>query len=235
MPPWRFVNGAKLRIPISEGRPSQEIAMTNPGNQMLTAAVALLALASPVAHGLDASGATRYAAVDPSAFRQYAAPADKTATASGGKRQIQRKPKAAKTKILAGLHNFRTPAQRALERINRPNNNCQPAERACPAVFRDGLGSNSQARRYASPEPANDAKGERQDADVPLGTQPGLTRAYSEVPGLVPGRESSYKLSLNLPLGRFENVLLQANVRKNAFNMQNSSDSTLRADWSVRF
>lgn len=216
--------------------------MTRPGKQMLTATVALLALASPVAHGLDASGATRYASVDPSAFRQYAAPAAKAATASNSKAKVQKRPKPGKAKILAGLHNFRTPAQRALERISRPSSSCQPTGRACPAVFRDHLGGNSQARRndmartgYDSLPPASEANTERLEADAPVANQPGLTRPYQEVPGLVPGRESSYKLSLNLPLGRFENVLLQANVRKNAFNTVNSSDSTLRADWSLRF
>ncbi len=216
--------------------------MTRPGNQMLTAAVALLALASPVAHGLDATRATRYASVDPSAFRQYAAPAAKSATASNSKAKAQKKPKPGKTKILAGLHNFRTPAQRALERINRPHGSCQPAERACPAVFRNNLGGENHALRnemsrtgHDSVPPSSEANAERLDAGAPATNQPGLTRPYQEVPGLVPGRESSYKLSLNLPLGRFENVMLQANVRKNAFNTVNSSDSTLRADWSVRF
>jgi hypothetical protein len=70
---------------------------------------------------------------------------------------------------------------------------------------------------------------------APTDSATGLARPHADVPGLVPGRESSYKLSLNLPLGRYENVMLQANVRKNVYNMQNSSDSTLRADWSLRF
>jgi hypothetical protein len=208
--------------------------MPKSGTHVLTAAVALLALVSPFAHGLDASHATRYASVDPSAFRQSALPANAMATASNSKAQVQKKPKAAKTRIFAGLNNFRSPAARALDRIKQSERNCGVGVTACPAAFRSGH-DQSQAWSHATLRRPTAEAAENSVASAPTDSAPALVRPYTDVPGLIPGRESSYKLSLNMPLGRYENVLLQANVRKNAFNTQNSSDSTLRADWSLRF
>jgi hypothetical protein len=208
--------------------------MSKSGTHVLTATVALLALASPVAHGLDTGNATRYAAVDPSAFRQHAAPADTTVTTARIKPQVQKKPKAAKTKILAGLNGFRSPARRALDRIKQPERDCGAGATACPTALRSarahGQTWTNDTMRAAAAETA-----ESPVAGTPGDNGPALVRPHTDVPGLIPGRESSYKLSLNLPLGRYENVLLQANVRKNVYNVQNANDSTLRADWSLRF
>lgn len=204
--------------------------MSESGTHVLAATVALLALVSPVAHGLDSSKATHYASVDPTAFRQSALPANPTAPVAANKARVQKKPKAVKTRMLTGLNNFSSPARRALDRIKHVERNCGVGATACPPTHRSGL-DQSQSWSHATLRrpPSEAAEGSSTDSN------PALVRPYTEVPGLVPGRESSYKLSLNMPLGRYENVLLQANVRKNAFNMQNSSDSTLRADWSLRF
>lgn len=209
--------------------------MSKSGTHVLTATVALLALASPVAHGLDTGNAARYASVDPSAFqRQYPAPADKTASASRIKPKVQKKPKAAKTRILAGFHSFRSPARRAVDRIRLSERNCGAGATACPAALRSASDHGQtwahDSLRRSSPDVA-----ESSVAGTSADSGPALVRPHTDVPGLIPGRESSYKLSLNLPLGRYENVLLQANVRKNVYSVQNASDSTLRADWSLRF
>jgi hypothetical protein len=209
--------------------------MSKSGTHVLTATVALLALASPVAHGLDTDNATRYAAVDPAAFRQqYPAPADKMASASRTKPQVQKKPKAAKTKILAGLHSFRSPARRAVDRIRLSERHCGAGATACPAALRSAGEHGQPWAQDTLRRPSTDVD-ESSVAGATADNGPALVRPHTDVPGLIPGRESSYKLSLNLPLGRYENVLLQANVRKNVYNVQNASDSTLRADWSLRF
>lgn len=208
--------------------------MSKSGTHVLTAAVALLALVSPIAHGLDANSATRYASVDPSAFRQYAPPATATTAASKNKAKAQKKPRAAKTKILAGLNNFHSPAKRALDRIKKSERNCRIGETACTAAHRSNQ-DHDQGWAHASLRRPLADTAEDSAAGTPPDKAAGLVRPYSDVPGLIPGRESSYKLSLNLPLGKFENVMLQANVRKNVYNKDNSSDSTLRADWSLRF
>lgn len=207
--------------------------MSKSGTHVLTATVAFLALASPVAHGLD-TGA-RYASVDPSAFRQqYSAPADKAAGAPRIKPQVQKKPKAAKTRIFTGLHGFRSPARRAVDRIRLSERNCGAGATACPAALRSARDHGQSWAHDTLSRPAPDGA-ESPVAGTTADNSPALVRPHTDVPGLIPGRESSYKLSLNLPLGRYENVLLQANVRKNVYNVQNSSDSTLRADWSLRF
>ena len=209
--------------------------MSKSGTHVLTATVALLALASPIAHGLDTGNATRYAAVDPSAFRQqFPVSADKSASASRTKPQVQKKPKAAKTKILTGLHNFRSPARRAVDTIRLSERNCGAGATACPAALRRSRDHGQSWAHDTLSRPSSDVA-ESSVADAPTDNSPALVRPHTDVPGLIPGRESSYKLSLNLPLGRYENVLLQANVRKNVYNVQNASDSTLRADWSLRF
>lgn len=208
--------------------------MSKSGIHLVTAAAALLALASPVAHGLDASNATRYASLDPSAFRNAAPLANSTAIAARSKAPAQKKPKAAKARILTGLHNFRSPARRALDHIKQSDHNCGVGATACPVALRNGK---AQSQRWADAtlqRPSSDS------AELPLDSAPtyatpALVRAHTDVPGLVPGRESNYKVSLNMPLGRYENVLVQANLRKNTVNNQNTSDSTLRADWSLRF
>lgn len=201
--------------------------MSQSGTHVLTAAVALLALVSPIAQGLDASGATRYASVDPSAFRQLAPTAKPVPAAARNKLQIQKKRKATKAGILAGLNNFHSPARRALDRIRQQERNCGVGATACPAALWSDQGHGQEWTHAVLRRPATEAD------ETPIAH--GLARPLTDVPGLVPGRESSYKLSLNLPLGRHENVLLQANLRKNAYNIQDSSDSTLRADWSLRF
>lgn len=208
--------------------------MSKSGTHVLAATVALLALVSPIAHGLDTSKAARYASVDPSAFRQAAPATNTMATASSGKVQVQKKPKVAKAKILTGLNNFHSPARRALDRIKKSERNCGAGATACPAALRSSQ-DQSQAWSHATLRRPTAESAEDSVAGSATDSVPALVRPYTDVPGLVPGRESSYKLSLNMPLGRYENVLLQANVRKNAFNTQNASDSTLRADWSLRF
>lgn len=201
--------------------------MSQSGTHVLTAAVALLALVSPIAHGLDASGATRYASVDPSAFRQSAPTAKPAPVAAGNKLQIQKKRKATKARILAGPNSFHSPARRALDRIRQAERNCGVGATACPAALLSGQSHGQEWAHVSLRRPMTETD------EAPIAH--GLARPLADVPGLVPGRESSYKLSLNLPLGRYENVLLQANVRKNVYNIRDSSDSTLRADWSLRF
>lgn len=209
--------------------------MSLPETRLLAAAAAAaLAMAGFGARAAELRGGERYALVDPAAFRS----ATPTAKAPITKPQAvarKGKTKASKgKKILAGFNNYRMPAQAALERIGRPAAACQPAERACPAVFRDSPGK-SQAWRDAAPSSPPGTNVSRQDTDMAAGEQANLKRAAADVPGLVPGRESSYKFTLNLPLGRYENVLLQANLRRNVYNTDNGNDSTLRADWSMQF
>jgi hypothetical protein len=212
--------------------------MSKSATRVTTAAVALLALASPVAHSLDAG--PRYASVDPAAFRQTASPDNTKAVQTRGKAPLQKKPKAAKNskaKILAGLNNYRSPARRALDHAKHTDRNCEVATIACPVALRDGKDRGQAWPDAPLQHPAPDTVGNPLE-DAPSNTapsSPALVRPHTDVPGLVPGRESGYKFSLNLPLGRYENVMLQANVRKNAYNTQNTSDSTLRADWSLRF
>lgn len=201
---------------------------------LAAAAAAVLAMAGFGARAADLRGGEHYALVDPAAFRSATSAAPGPATKA---QAVARKGKAKASKgkkILAGFNNYRMPAQRALERIGRPAAACQPAERTCPAVFRDNP-VRSQAWRDAAPSSPPGTNAGRQDTDMAAGEQANLKRAAADVPGLVPGRESSYKFTLNLPLGRYENVLLQANLRRNVYNTDNGNDSTLRADWSMQF
>lgn len=215
--------------------------MSKSGTRVTSAAaalVALLALASPVAHGLDAG--PRYASIDPAAFRQTASPDNTKAVKARSKAPTPKKPKAAKSskaKILAGLNNYRSPARRALDHAKHTDRSCEVATIACPVALRDGKNRDQAWADTILQHPASNAAGNPLESE-PSNTapsSPALVRPHTDVPGLVPGRESGYKFSLNLPLGRYENVMLQANVRKNAYNTQNTSDSTLRADWSLRF
>jgi hypothetical protein len=208
--------------------------MSKSGACALTTALALLALASPVAHGLDSGHATYFASADPDAIRQSAPPANTKAIATPNKKPGPKKSKPAKAKILAGLNSFRSPARRALDHIKQSDRNCGGAAIACPAALRNGKDRSQPWADATLQLPSPDAV-ENPLESAPTSSTPALVRPHTDVPGLVPGRESNYKLSLNVPLGRYENVLLQANVRKNAYNTQNTSDSTLRADWSLRF
>jgi hypothetical protein len=212
--------------------------MSKSGIRVMTAAAVLLVLASPVAHSLDANNATRYASVDTTAFPHTTPPANTTAIttaiATRNKAPAQKKPKAAKARILTGLHNFRSPARRALDNIKPSDRNCGVGTIACPVGLRNGEDQSQPWSDATLQRPSPDSSDIPLDS-VPTYSAPALVRPHSDVPGLVPGRESSYKLSLNLPLGRYENVLVQANLRKNTVNNQNTSDSTLRADWSLRF
>jgi len=209
--------------------------MSQPEVRLLAVATtAALAMAGFGAQAADLRGGERYALVDQAAFRSAAPAATVPATTKAKAVAGKGKAKAVKgKKILAGLRNYRMPAQRALERIGRPAA-CQSSDRACPGVFRDSH-AGSQAWQDASPRSAPSANAGRQDIDMTAGEQADLKRPAADVPGLVPGRESSYKFTFNLPLGRYENVLLQANLRRNVYNTDNGADSTLRADWSMRF
>jgi hypothetical protein len=70
----------------------------------------------------------------------------------------------------------------------------------------------------------------------PGNSQPGLANIGADAPALLPpGRESNYKVSFNVPVGRNESVNLQAGIRKNALNIPGSSDPSLHAAWSMKF
>lgn len=202
--------------------------MSKPLAQMLTAALALLALTSSTARALDMGRGNLYALADPNAFRQ-SAPATPARAAAKPTAAKVKKSKSGKAKTLANLNSYRTPAQQAVERISRPAVVCPPTEAACPSVYRGSI-ANSQPLRSGSSvrqQRESELNGERWQAP--------REEAGPAVPGLAPGVESNYKFSYNLPIGPNERVQLQARVRKNAYNTLNSSDSTLRADWSLRF
>jgi hypothetical protein len=70
----------------------------------------------------------------------------------------------------------------------------------------------------------------------PGNSQPGLADRGTDAPTLLPpGRESNYKVSFNLPVGRNESINVQAGVRKNVLNIPGSNDPSLRAAWSMKF
>jgi hypothetical protein len=70
----------------------------------------------------------------------------------------------------------------------------------------------------------------------PGNSQPGIADVGTEAPVLLPpGRESNYKVSLNVPVGRNESVNLQAGIRKNVLNIPGSNDPSLHAAWSMKF
>lgn len=206
--------------------------MPKPEIHVLAAAMAaFLALASVGAHGREPSVlAMLYAPADKAATDRMAA-STKVAAADIKKK----KSKPGKAKLHSGLNGFRTPARRALDRIGDAGYGNPPANGACAAIsWSSRTCSQAWASAAASQRPARGAA-EDIAANAPDEAQPGLARANRDLPGLVPGRESSYKVSLNLPLGRYENVLLQANVRKNVFNTPSANDSAVRADWLMRF
>ena len=203
--------------------------MSHPETRLpAAAAMAVLAMAGLGAQAADLRG-ERYAMVDPEAMQHAAA----AVPAAAPKAPVARKTaKPGKAKILTGMQGYRTPAQRALERINRPAGACQPGNGTCPAVFPDGLAKSQSWRHAKAPQ---SFASERQQAGTPAQGEPALASPFAEIPGLVPGRESNYKFTFNVPVGRNENVQLQANLRRHAYNLDDSSDSTLRADWSIRF
>ncbi|HZV55635.1 MAG TPA: hypothetical protein VFF82_11905 [Rhodocyclaceae bacterium] len=64
----------------------------------------------------------------------------------------------------------------------------------------------------------------------------GLARLDAKTPGLnPPGRDTGYKVSFNLPVGKHESLNLQVGIRKDASGIQGSNDSSVRATWSVKF
>jgi hypothetical protein len=70
----------------------------------------------------------------------------------------------------------------------------------------------------------------------PGNSRPGLADNGTDAPTLLPpGRESNYKVSFNLPVGRYESINVQAGLRKNALNIPGSNDPSLRAAWSMKF
>jgi hypothetical protein len=210
-----------------------EPRMSKPLARLPIAALALLALATPVAWALDMNQGTRYALADPNAFRQ----SEPTMPARAAVPQATAKAKKAKpgkAKILANLNSYRTPAQQAVERISRPAVVCPPTEAACPSVYRGSIAKSQSWRHAPSQRQQGDSALDRERTQAPR-DETGSASAQSGIPGLAPGIESNYKFSYNVPIGPNEQVQLQARVRKNAYNTLNSSDSTLRADWSLRF
>lgn len=207
--------------------------MSRPMTSLLaTAATAVLAMAGPDAQAADLRG-ERYAMVDPAAMQRLlpAPPASITKAQRAG--TTRKKARQEKSTILTGLQNFRTTARQALERLSG-HGPCQTTEPGCPTVFRDGV-AKSQSWRYATTLSPREANAPSADVARPDAGQPALERPFADIPGLVPGRESNYRFTFSMPLGQYENVLLQARVRRNAYNTDDTSDSTLRADWSLRF
>jgi hypothetical protein len=73
------------------------------------------------------------------------------------------------------------------------------------------------------------------DAGLP-DAQPGLASAAAAPPGSgPPGRDINYKLSFNVPLGKYELLAVQAGVHRDTTNTQGVNDSSVRAAWLVRF
>ena len=63
----------------------------------------------------------------------------------------------------------------------------------------------------------------------------GLALADANTPRLLPPRDTGYKFSYDLPVGKNESVKLQAEIRKDLYSVPVSGDPALRAAWSVRF
>lgn len=206
--------------------------MSKPLARLLTATLALAALAAPAARALDLGQGTRYALADPNAFRQADSGMPARATAPQAKTKAK-KAKAGKAKILANLSSYRTPAQQAVERISRPAVVCPQTEAACPSIYHGSVAKSQSWRNASSGRQPVETEQERERWLAPQDDP--LASAATGIPGLVPGIESNYKFSYNVPIGPNEQVQLQARVRKNVYNTMNSSDSTLRADWSLRF
>lgn len=206
--------------------------MSKPLARLLTAALVIAAFASPTARALDMGQGTRYALADPNAFRQADGGTPARVAAPQAKAKAK-KSKAGKTRILANLHNYRTPAQQAVERISRPAVVCPPSEAACPSVYHGSIARSQSWRDASTRRLPGDTEQDRERWQAPQADP--LATTAGGIPGLVPGIESNYKFSYNLPIGPNEQVQLQARVRRNAYNTLNSSDSTLRADWSLRF
>jgi len=207
--------------------------MSQLGVRRIIAAMAGMVSTGFAAHAADLQG-ERYALADPVAYRQatpqdVAAPAKTTVV-----RAARKKAKPDKTIILTGLQNYRMPAQRALDRIGRPTNTCPPASFSCPNAYPEAA-EKSQSWQHATLPQASESEADPAAQDMPANGQPSLVRPFTDVPGFVPGRESSYRFTFHVPMGRYENIQLQANIRRNAYNTIDSSDSTLRADWSLRF
>jgi hypothetical protein len=205
--------------------------MAHPETRLLaTTALAALALAGS---GVQAAGlhGEQYALVAPSVFQRstsierYLAPKVRHDT----KKKYTR---AGKKKILAGMQNFRSSARRALDRA-RPARHADESMRATAPM---GSAEKSQSRWYAELRAvAKESIAAPAMPGAPSEKQPPFVGASVGFPGFVPADDTNYEVSLNLPLGRYENVLLQANVRRNVYDDQGGRDSMLRADWSVRF
>lgn len=204
--------------------------MSRPETRLFSAtAIAVLAIAGLDAYAADPRGMEQVAFAAPSSFAPLVATSKPVAVVARKKPKPEKK-----AKILTGLQSFRMPAQRALDRLSRPASPCQPVGIVCPAVFHDGP-VKSQAWQHATGRSSSESEPEQSSADMSISGEPALVRPFTDVPGFVPGRESVYRFTLNVPMGRDEYVQLQANLRRNAYNTVDSSDSTLRADWSLRF
>lgn len=204
--------------------------MSRPETRLFAAsAIAALAIAAWDASAADPRGIEQVAFAAPLSFAPLATTGKPVPVVARKKPKPEKK-----AKILTGLQSFRMPAQRALDRLSRPTSPCQPVGIVCPAVFHDGS-AKSQAWQHATGLSSSEFESEQSIADMSANGEPALVRPFTDVPGFVPGRESIYRFTLNVPVGRDEYVQLQANVRRNAYNTADSSDSTLRADWSMRF
>ncbi len=94
------------------------------------------------------------------------------------------------------------------------------------------------ASSWAAPSslPVRTSPNAGEPAFGPGNSQPGLADVGTEAPILLPpGRESNYKVSFKVPVGRNESVNLQAGIRKNALNIPGSHDPSLHAAWSMKF
>lgn len=205
--------------------------MANPETRLLaTAALAALAMAGSGVQAADVRG-EQYAVVAPSVFQRstsierYLAPKVRHHTE-------KKYTRAGKKKILAGMQNFRSSARRALDRA-RPSNRAATSLRETAPTNHAGK---SQSRWYADMRAvAKESVEAPAMPGMPSESEPPFVGASVGFPGFVPADHTNYEVSLNLPLGRYENVLLQANVRRNVYDDRGGSDSALRADWSVRF
>jgi hypothetical protein len=148
----------------------------------------------------------------------------------------KRKTAAKRTMRHGKLAHLRLPSGRTMDRLVHPTDSCVQDDTLHAVVFWSGRCQYAGIRStQAAPFALAVANKSNADAGLP-DAQPGLASAAAAPPGLgPPGRDINYKLSFNVPLGKYELLAVQAGVHRDTTNTQGVNDSSVRAAWLMKF
>jgi hypothetical protein len=159
-----------------------------------------------------------------------------TSTGPAATRTVKATQRSGKSVRRGNLAYMRLPANRGGDRLGRLAHGRTMNDDAWTGASWNGRTHGASTWAAPSSLPVRTSANAGEPAFGPGNSQPGIADVGTEAPVLLPpGRESNYKVSFNVPVGRNESVNLQAGIRKNALNIPGSNDPSLHAAWSMRF